>query len=265
MASLLALVISLITLVSMYLFVAGPWGMPAAISEYGAAYDGQFKLTLIITGIIFFFAQLGLAYAVFRYRDRGKWGTYSHGNNTLEALWTTATAILFIGLVLMGEHIWADVHLTAAPAGALQVEVTGQQFAWNFRYPGPDGSFGRTKPELMKESVGNPLGLDPDDPDARDDVVMPVMAVPVNRPIEVILRSKDVIHSFFVRDLRLKQDTVPGMENRLHFTASKIGRYEIPCAELCGLGHYQMRSFLQVMSEEDFEKWLRDNAAQPGR
>jgi cytochrome c oxidase subunit 2 len=89
---------------------------------------------------------------------------------------------------------------------------------------------------------------------------MPVMAVPVNRPVEVILRSKDVIHSFFVRELRLKQDTVPGMENRLHFTASKIGRYEIPCAELCGLGHYQMRSYLQVMSEEDFAKWLKDNA-----
>jgi cytochrome c oxidase subunit 2 len=263
MAFLLALLIAVITLVSMYLFAAGPWQFPASISEYGTAYDHQFLVTLVICGVIFFFAQLGLAYAVFRYRDREGQASYSHGNNTLEAVWTTATAVLFIGLVLMGQHIWARVHFDAAPAGALQVEVTGQQFAWNFRYPGPDGKFGRTKPELMKESLGNPLGLDPDDPAAKDDVVMPVMAVPVNRPVEVFLRSKDVIHSFYVRELRLKQDTVPGMENRLHFTASKVGRYEIPCAELCGLGHYQMRSYLEVMSEEDFAKWLQDNA--PGK
>ena len=112
----------------------------------------------------------------------------------------------------------------------------------------------------MKESSGNALGLDPQDPTSKDDVVMPIIAVPVNRQVELILRSKDVIHNFFVRELRLKQDAVPGMETRLHFTASKIGRYEVPCSELCGLGHYQMRSFLQVMSPEDFEQWLRENA-----
>ena len=134
MAFLLALLIALITLVSMYIFAAGPWQFPKSISEYGAAYDHQFMLTLVICGIIFFFAQLGLAYVVFRYRDRGRQAGYSHGNNTLEAIWTTATAILFLGLVFMGQHIWARVHLETAPAGALQIEVTGQQFAWNFRY-----------------------------------------------------------------------------------------------------------------------------------
>ncbi|MBI3895787.1 MAG: cytochrome c oxidase subunit II [Acidobacteria bacterium] len=260
MAVVLALAITVITLVSMYLFTVKTWWMPPYISEYGQAYDQHFMLTLVICGIIFFLAQLGLAYAIFRYRDRGQKVHYSHGNNTLEAIWTSATAVLFIGLVLWGSHIWARAHLQEAPAGAVQVEAWGQQFTWYFRYPGPDGRLGNTKPELMKESIGNPLGLDPDDPASRDDVVMPVIAIPVNRPVEVILRSKDVIHNFAVRELRLKQDLVPGLENRIHFTASQIGRYEVPCMELCGLGHYQMRTFLEVMSEADFENWLRENA-----
>jgi cytochrome c oxidase subunit 2 len=106
------------------------------------------------------------------------------------------------------------------------------------------------------------LGLDLTDPAALDDVVMPIVAVPVNRPVELILRSKDVIHNFFVRELRIKQDLVPGLENRLHFTASQTGRYEVPCSELCGLGHYQMRTFLDVMSEADFQTWLQENAPQ---
>ena len=262
MAFLLGLVISVITLATMYIFAAKVWWFPPYISEYGAAYEHQFNLTLIVCGVVFFLSQMGLAYAIFRFHDRGGKATYSHGNNMLEAVWTTATAVVFLAIAVMGQHIWARVHLDAAPSGALQVEVSGQQFAWNMRYAGPDGKFGRTKPELMKESLGNALGVDPDDPASKDDVVMPIIAVPVSRPVEIILRSKDVIHSFFVRELRLKQDAVPGMENRLHFTAETIGRYEIPCAELCGLGHYQMRSYLQVMSQEDFDKWLRDNAPQ---
>src|SRR5216684_4012988 len=129
---------------------------------------------------------------------------------------------------------------SVSATGALQIEVTGQQFAWNFRYPGPDGKFGRLKPELVNASGGNPQGLDPADPDGKDDVVVPVMAVPVNREVELLLRSQDVTHAFFVRELRLKQDTVPGMLIRVHFTATETGTYEIPCAELCGLGHYRM-------------------------
>jgi len=261
MALLLALAITGITLVSTYYFADGTWWLPPYISEYGDAYDKHFVLTMQLCGVIFVAAQLALAYTVFRYRGRGGRAHYSHGNNALEAVWTSAAGILFVGLVLVGQHIWVQAHLQAAPANALQIEMWGQQFTWYVRYPGSDGVFGRTRPELMKESTGQALGIDPDDPAGKDDLVMPVMAVPVNRPVEVILRSKDVIHSFFVRELRLKQDAVPGLENRLHFTASQIGRYEIPCAELCGLGHYQMRSFLEVKSEADFEQWLRDSAA----
>lgn len=268
MAFLLGLVIAIIALTTMGVFALKIWWFPAFISENGAAFDHQFHLTLIICGVVFFLAQLGLAYMVFRFRDRsGARASFIHGNSKSALIWTAVLAIAIFGVdmgaEMKGEHIWSAVHLDSAPSDALQVEVTAQQFAWNFRYSGPDGKFGRTKPELMKESLGNPLGLDPDDPASKDDVVMPVMAVPVNRPVEVILRSKDVIHSFFVPELRFKQDVMPGMENRMHFTAFKVGRYEIPCSQLCGLGHYQMRSYLEVMSEEDFAKWLRDNA--PGQ
>jgi len=260
MALLLALVISAITLVSMYFFTYDGWHMPPYISEYGQAYDNHFSRTMTAMGIVFFLAQLALAYVVFRYRDQGQKAGYSHGNATLEVTWTSAALVLFVGLVLIGQPIWQQAHTAPPAADALRVEFWGQQFSWYARYPGPDGQFGRTMPELMKESTGNPLGLDPNDASSRDDVVMPVIAVPVNRQVELILRSKDVTHNFFVRELRLKQDAVPGLETKLKFTASQVGDYEIPCSELCGLGHYQMRSFLQVKSPEDFEQWLRDNA-----
>ncbi len=263
MALLLALVVAVITLVSIYGFFVPGWHMPPYISEYGEAYDSHFMLTMVSMGIIFFLAQIGLAYVVFRYRDQGGKGTYSHGNAKLEITWTVVTGVIFVGLVLIGMHIWSQAHTEEPRADALQIEFWGQQFAWYARYPGPDGQLGRTVPELMRESIGNPLGLDPDDPAGRDDVVMPVIAVPVNRQVELTLLSKDVTHNFFVRELRLKQDAVPGMETKLHFTASEIGDYEIPCSEVCGLGHYQMRSFLQVKSQEEFDQWLRDSA--PGQ
>jgi cytochrome c oxidase subunit 2 len=264
MALAIALVVVFITILSGYFFWAHSWWFPVDISRHGAAIDQQFMVTLVITGIIFVLAQVGLAYAVWRYRDRGdgRKAGYSHGNNKLEVAWTAAAAIIFIGLNLMGYHIWAGIHFLGADPGAMKVEVWGQQFQWYFRYPGPDGQFGPVHVEKVDDAAGNYLGLDrARDVAAKDDIVTATLAVPVNRPIELILRSKDVTHSFFVRELRLKQDLVPGMEIPIHFTATKTGRYEIACAELCGLGHYKMRAFFEVMSEEDFQKWLQNMAA----
>ncbi len=260
----IAVVVALITLISVGIFWSHYWWFPIDISTHGYAMDHQFTLTFIITGIIFVLAQLGLAYFVWRYRDQGNGqkATYSHGNNILEATWTVACAILFIGLNLMGYRIWAGIQFTGPAPGALKVEVWGQQFAWYFRYPGPDGQFGPTHVEKVDDATGNFLGLDREhDPASRDDIVTATLAVPVNREVQVVLRSKDVIHSFFVRELRMKQDMVPGMEIPIHFTATKTGTYEIVCSQLCGLGHYKMRAFFEVMSEEDFEKWLTKQAA----
>ncbi len=265
MGLLIALVLALMTVISVILVWAHVWWFPVDISLHGRFIDQQFVLTFIICGIIFVLAQLGLAYLVWRYRDRGdrRAATYTRGNNRLEVTWTTAAAIVFIGLNLMGFRIWAAMHYTGPEPGALPIEVTGQQFQWYFRYPGPDGQFGPTHVELVNDSTGNYLGLDRTrDEASKDDIVTATLAIPVNRPIQLLLRSKDVTHAFFVRELRMKQDLVPGMVIPIHFTATRPGTYEIACAELCGLGHYRMRSFLQVMTQEDFDKWLQNMAAQ---
>ena len=118
------------------------------------------------------------------------------------------------------------------------------------------------KPELVSASTGNPVGLDPKDPAGKDDVVSPVMYVPVDREVEILIRTQDVTHSFYVREIRLKQDAVPGMTIHMHFNATDIGQYEIACAELCGLGHYRMHTFFYVVSQADFDKWMSDQEAQ---
>lgn len=255
-----ALLLVLITLTLVGPLVGKIWWLPVLSSAHGAAIDKQFLFSMILCAVIFIPAQLGLAYVIVRFRDRGQGAKYSHGNNKLEAIWVIATAVFFLGMNLMGQRLWAERQFEKAPAGALQIEVTAQQFVWNMRYQGPDGKFGRTDPKLISDSGGNPLGLDTSDPVAQDDIVAPTMAVPINRPVELILKTKDVTHSFFVRELRLKQDTVPGMVIRVHFTATRLGKYEIACSELCGLGHYKMRSFLDVLSEPDYEKWLKERS-----
>ena len=257
----LATFLVIFTIVTVYLFLAKIWWFPPAISDFGAQIDAQFHRTLIITGIVFVLAQLGLALAIFRSRDRGQKASFFEGNAVMEFIWILATVIMFVGLGLYGERAWAEAHFQGAAPGALQLEVTGQQFAWNFRYAGPDGKFGGTKPELVSASTGNPLGLDPRDPASKDDVVSPVAYVPVGQEIELLIKTQDVTHSFYVRELRLKQDAVPGMTIQMHFNATVPGEYELACAELCGLGHYRMRSFVNVVSRDEFDKWMRDQEA----
>ena len=249
------------TFVTVYLFLAKVWWFPPAITELGSLIDAQFQRTLILTGVVFVLAQLGLAWIIFRYHDRGQKATFFEGNTKMEWVWTLATLLMFVGLALYGQHAWAMARFQDSPPGALQVEVAGQQFAWNFRYAGRDGQWGRTLPELISAPRGNPLGLDPTDPAAKDDITATVMYVPVGREVELLIRSLDVTHSFFVRELRLKQDGVPGMVIRMHFNATVPGQYEIVCAELCGLGHQRMRSFLNVVSQAEFDQWIREQEA----
>jgi cytochrome c oxidase subunit 2 len=261
MALVFALLLWGIAAVTVGLFIGKVWWLPELISVEGTAIDEQFLLTIIVVGVVFFLAQVGLGYFIWRYRAKGdEKALYWHENPKLEATWTIATAIVFVGLGIQGNRVWSDLRLPGAPANAVQVEVTGQQFAWNFRYPGPDGKFGRTEPKLIDDSGGNPLGLDEKDPAAKDDIVVATMAVPVHRPVWVTLRSKDVTHALYSPNLRIKQDAVPGMAIPVHFTATKVGKYEIGCAELCGMFHYRMRSFLDVMTEEQFQSWLKERS-----
>ena len=259
---LLAPVVWILTLAICYLFMGKYWWFPPPINAHGAAYDAQFSITLIVTGVIFFVAQMALGWAIFRYRSNGGRVEYSHGNNKLEALWTSAAAVLFVGLVLMGTKIWAAVHFEKAPANSVEIQVLAKQFAWAFRYAGPDGKYGRTDIKFINDANGNPFGIDESDPDGKDDIVNAALKVPLGKPILLVMRSRDVIHNFFVRELRLKQDLVPGMEIPFHFQADKTGIFEVPCSELCGLGHSQMRTTMEVMPEADFEKWKKDQLAQ---
>jgi len=257
----LAVLIWLIAIVSVYLFISGHWWFPEVASEHGVDIDRQFALTIVVVGIAFFAAQAALGYTVFRYGERrGAAAVYSHGNNRLEVIWTIVTAVVFIGVAIMGQKVWAQLHFNDAPPDALQVEVMGQQFAWNIRYPGPDGKFGRTDPKQIND-VSNPVGIDRNDPDGKDDIVtINRMAVPVGRPVRVILRSKDVTHSYFVPSMRIKQDAVPGMVIGIHFKPTKAGIHEIACAELCGMNHYKMRGTLEVMSQQEFENFLKERS-----
>lgn len=240
------------------------WWLPIDISTHGAGLDHQLKLTLLATGALFVAAQLGLAYAVWRYRTRNGAGRAagSRGSMPVELAWTLGAAVLFLSLGAMGYRVWAQMYLDPAPPGSLEIAVQGYQFAYSFRYAGPDNRFGPVHVDRIDDAAGNPWGLDRErDPDSKDDIVTATLAVPLDRPVELLLRARDVGHSFDVRELRIQQDMLPGIEIPVHFTATKAGEYEIICTQLCGLGHYRMRAFLDAMPEADFEKWLREQAA----
>jgi cytochrome c oxidase subunit 2 len=256
-AGLLALLQVIMVCVTVYVFAANLYSAPDTITSVGRAVDEQYKLTLYVTATVFILSQLGLAYAVYRFRDHGQRAHFSRGNNTMEFVWTTATIVLFLGLGILGRRAWAEVRFTPPAADAIHVEVTENQFVFNFRYPGPDGIFGKLDPKQISASTGNPLGIDSHDPAGKDDIVVPTLTVPVNHQVELMIGSQDVIHNFFVRELRLQQDAVPGLIVPIHFTPEKIGQYEIVCTQLCGLGHSRMHSYLNVVSDADYDAFLK--------
>ena len=256
MGRVLAVIIWIITLLSVLLFVSGKWWFPEGISDHAPALDRQFMITIVVVGISFTAAQIGLGWMVWKYRDTGSptdRAVYSHGSNRLEMLWTVITAIVFITLGVMGQSVWASLRLNDAPPGSYTVEVVAQQFQWNFHYAGKDGKFGRTDPRFIDDSSLNFVGLDATDAAGADDSVITSLVIPINRPVELRLRSKDVIHNIWVPQLRFKQDLVPGMEIKVHFTVHKAGKYELACAELCGQLHFKMKSYLLALPEEEIQ------------
>ena len=186
MSRALAVIIWLITLSAIVLF-SGRYGwFPEGISEFAPAIDAQFMRTLVVVGIGFVSSQVLLGLYVWKYRDRpNSKAVYTHGNTKFEVLVMVVTGVTFVIIAILGQRVWAQLHLSEPPANALQMEVTGQQFVWNIRYPGPDGVFGRTDPKLINDQE-NPVGLDPKDPASKDDIVsINRMAIPVNRNIQV--------------------------------------------------------------------------------
>ena len=253
---LLALIIVALTLGAVWTFVSGHWWFIHSISEHGPKIDDQFIRTGYVVAFAFVSSQFALAYAIFRYGRRGnERSKYTHGNNKLEALWTVITAIIFIIVGVLGQFVWASIHLKQpTDAEATNIEVVAQQFQWNFHYPGADGVFGKTNSKFINDGSLNFVGLDPDDESGKDDVQISTLVIPINHPVALRIRSKDVIHSLFVPPLRIKQDAVPGMSIRVHFTATEVGKYEIACAELCGSLHYNMKTFLLALPLDEYNQ-----------
>jgi cytochrome c oxidase subunit 2 len=245
------------------------WGgrttMPELASRHGAGIDAMLKYLLATTGGIFLIGYVLLGYLVWRgtRRDTIQARTVSRRTELLiSGLIGLAVGVIGEGGVLaIGMPVW-DEYFRANPQGeVVTIDVTAQQFMWNVRYPGADGVFGAIDPALIDEAT-NPLGQVRSDPAGADDIVtINEIAVPVNRTVRVRLHSKDVIHSFFLPNFRVKQDAVPGMSPEVVFVPTKTGDYELACAELCGLAHYRMRGFFHVLDDAGYRDWLTLQAA----
>lgn len=266
MGKLFAVVVTIITVVSTAIFGMHVWWLPADISVHGPAIDRQLSETMLTAGVLFVLSQLALALFAWRYGDRPQGPqakVFPGGATPMVVLASVLVGAEILALTFVGSKVWAGIYQSPPDPHSLQIDVQAEQFAFYFRYPGPDGTFGATHPQLINEASENYFGLDPaHDADARDDIVVPSLVIPVHRPVLLSMRAKDVNHSFYVPELRIQQDFVAGLVVPLHFTATQTGKYEIVCTQLCGLGHYNMRAYVEVMPEAQFEQWLKDKAAQ---
>ena len=265
MGKLFALILTVITILSVAIVAMHVWWLPPDISARGAAVDGLMEGTIGATGFLFVSAQLLLALCAWRYGEHAserKIKVFPGGPAPLVVFVVLVVGVEILTLALVGSKVWASVYMASVEPGSFVIDVQAEQFGFYSRYPGPDGKFGEIQPQLIDDSVGNFFGLDrKNDPAARDDIVSDTLAIPVNRPILLTLHSKDVGHSFFVRELRIQQDFVPGLVIPVHFTALRTGKYEIVCTQLCGLGHYSMRAYLEVMQQSEFDAWLKTRLA----
>ncbi|MFZ0200182.1 MAG: hypothetical protein WB523_14405 [Candidatus Sulfotelmatobacter sp.] len=260
-----AVVVVIITLAIGYCVGTHVWWMPVDVSVHGPNIDHQIEETVFGAGILFVAGQLVLAAFAFLYGDsKGtrKMKSFPGGAKPLIVFACVVVGVEILVLSFVGSKAWGSVYFTPPDPNSLRVDVQAGQFAFYFRYPGPDGTFGVLHPELINEGNQNFFGLDTDhDADAKDDIVTAELAIPVNKPVLLTLHSKDVGHSFDVRELRVQQDFVPGIVIPIHFTATQTGRFEIVCTQLCGLGHYNMKAYLDVMSQADFDHWMQQQAA----
>jgi len=239
---------------------------PENVSTFGSELDQLFAMIYYASVAIFFITYGILIAFIIMYRHQeGRRAYHYHGNNLMEFTWTLLPTFLFAGIGLWSDDAWTKSKSAyRVPNPDVTIDVLGYQsgFGWQFRYPGPDGVFG--KKERNQISSANPFGIDSNDVHGKDDLVIispggarPVEAhLPINKNVLVNLSSNDVLHSFFLPNFRVKQDAVPGQWIKVWFNGTKAGRYEIACAELCGSGHYNMRGLLIMDSQQDYDVWL---------
>jgi len=206
---------------------------------------------------VFVAVNLFMAYCVIRYRyNKDRRSEYEPENNKLEWWLTGLTSVGVAAMLAPGLFVWND--FVNVPEDAHEVEAIGQQWHWTYRFPGEDGEFGTVDARLLSDD--NPFGMDPDDPRGRDDVLVDsnIVRLPVDRPVKLLLRSKDVLHNFTVAQFRVKMDLVPGLVSYMWFTPTRTGEFEVLCEELCGIGHHTMRGKVEVTEGEEFDTWLAE-------
>jgi cytochrome c oxidase subunit 2 len=243
-------------------------------SVQGEKIDTMLYITLAITGVVFFITQILLFWFAYKYQESDKRKAYYYPhNNKLEIIWTVIPAIALTALVGFGIYYWFKI-TGDAPQNAMQVEVTGSQFKWEFRYPGRDGVFGKKYYKQINPEQNNPLGQLWDDPYNHDDVITTELHLVVNKPVKLIIGSKDVIHDVGLSQFRMKMDAVPGTPTTMWFTpkyttkqmVEKSGDpdfvYELSCDQMCGKGHYGMRGVVIVETQEEYDRWIISQKSQ---
>ena len=250
----IAVVLVLLVVGSIIFHFMSPWWFTPIASNW-TTMDDTVILTFWVTGIVFVVVNLFLAWVVLKYRHhKDQKADYEPENKKLEWWLTIVTSIGVAAMLAPGLFVWGK--FVVVPDDAAIVEAVGQQWHWSFRFPGDDGQLGHSSADLVTPE--NPFGVDPEDPLGRDDVLVasPELHLPVDQPVKVLLRSKDVLHNFTVTQFRVKMDLVPGMITYLWLTPTVPGEYEILCEELCGVGHFAMRGRVVVTPREEYDQWL---------
>jgi len=250
-----ALILVLIAVGSVVFHLLSPWWWTPIASNWNYI-DDTITITFWITGVVFVAVVLFMAYCVFRFRAReGRRAAYEPENKRLEIWLTVATAVGVAAMLAPGLFVWS--RFISVPADATEIEIVGQQWRWSYRLPGADGRLGAVEARLI--GPDNPLGLVPGNPAGQDDVIIEAddLHLPIGRPVKVLLRSIDVLHDFYVPEFRAKMDMIPGSVTYFWFTPTRIGTYDVLCAELCGSGHPVMRGRVVVQTDEEYQVWLK--------
>ncbi|TKB44899.1 cytochrome c oxidase subunit II [Thalassotalea mangrovi] len=251
----IAIVILILVVLTVVFHFVSPWWFTPIASNW-TFIDTTIDITFWVTGIVFILVNVFLAYCVYRYRyKKSQQAAYEPENRKLEIWLSVITTIGVIAMLAPGLWVWSE--FINPPEDAHEVEVIGQQWSWTYRFPGEDGILGKADSQLI--NVDNPFGISADDPNGYDDILINSneLHLPVNKPVKLLQRSKDVLHNFSIPQFRVKMDLVPGLTSYFWFTPTKAGTYEIFCQELCGVAHYLMRGSIVVEEQADFEQWLQ--------
>ena len=251
---LVALILVLVAVGSVLFHVVSPWWWTPIASNWGYI-DATLNITFLITGAVFVAVVGFMAYCVWRFRHKaGQTALYEPENKKLEWWLTVATAVGVAAMLAPGLYVWHQ--FVTVPKEATEVEVVGRQWSWSYRLPGKDGKLGTS--DTRNVSAENPLGLNQNDPNGKDDIIIESgdLHLQIGKPIKVLLRAIDVLHDFYVPEFRGKMDMIPGSVTYFWMTPTRTGTFDILCAELCGVGHSQMRGSVVVAEEAAYQEWL---------